>query len=163
MNKDNDLQASSSKSMSPALSDWFLDSHQSSLHLAENTCKMVCYLWFSSHPPSSHRHCSVPQSNPQTASLQFSVFPRFVQFMQKLLKTTEVSRQVIILSLHYVYRLKQQNRSTNGLPGSEFGVSIAALIMANKFVDEYVLISTLVACIRLDVLSKQCIHEQDLV
>lgn len=56
--------------------------------------------------------------------------------MQKVLETTQVSQSVIVLSLHYIYRLKERNRLTNGESGSEFRVAIAALMMANKFVDE---------------------------
>ena len=46
MSEDDDLQDSSSSSPDPILLDWFLNSHQSSLYLAEKTCEMVCYLWF---------------------------------------------------------------------------------------------------------------------
>ena len=138
MSEDDDLQDSSSSSPDPILSDWFLNSHQSSLYLAEKTCEMVCYLWFSSNSPSPRRHHFVPHSSPQTASLQFSVSPHFIQFMQKVLETTQVSQSVIVLSLHYIFRLKERNRLTSSLPGSEFRVAIAALMMANKFVDEYV-------------------------
>ena len=142
MSEDDDLQDSSSSSPDPILSDWFLNSHQSSLYLAEKTCEMVCYLWFSSNSPSSRRHHFVPHSSPHTASLQFSVSSHFIQFMQKVLETTQVSQSVIVLSLHYIYRLKERNRLTNSLPGSEFRVAIAALMMANKFVDEYVCLFT---------------------
>jgi hypothetical protein len=138
MSEDDDQQESSSSSPNPILSDWFVNSHQSSLYLAEKTCEMVCYLWFSSNSPSPRRHLFVPHSSPQTASLQFSVSPHFIQFMQKVLETTQVSQSVIVLSLHYIFRLKERNRLTSSLPGSEFRVSIAALMMANKFVDEYV-------------------------
>jgi hypothetical protein len=60
-------------------------------------------------------------------------------FMQKLLETTQVSQSVIVLSLHYIYRLKERNRYTTGQPGSEFRIAVAGLMMANKFLDEYVL------------------------
>jgi len=136
MSEDDDLRDSSSGSPDPILLDWFLNSHQSSLHPAEKTCEMVCYLWFSSNSPSPRRHHFVPHSSPHTASLQFSVSPHFTQFMQKVLETTQVSQSVIVLSLHYIYRLKGRNRLTNSLPWSEFRVVIAALMMANKFVDE---------------------------
>ena len=141
MSEDDDLQDSSSSSPDPILSDWFLNSHQSALYLAEKTCEMVCYLWFSSNSPSSRRHHFVPHLSPQTASLQFTVSPHFIQFMQKVLETTQVSQSVIVLSLHYIFRLKERNRLTNSLPGSEFRVAIAALMMANKFVDECVILS----------------------
>ena len=56
--------------------------------------------------------------------------------MQKVLETTQLSQSVIVLSLHYIYRMKMHNRFMSGRPGSEYRVAIAALMMANKFVDE---------------------------
>ena len=53
--------------------------------------------------------------------------------MQKLLETTEVSQSVIVLSLQYIYRLKERDESGVGKPGSEFRVTIMVLMMANKF------------------------------
>ena len=70
------------------------------------------------------------------AAMQFNASPAFVDFMQKLLETTQVSQSVIVLSLHYVYRLKEKNHDTVGRPGSEFRVAVVSLILANKFVDE---------------------------
>ena len=49
-----------------------------------------------------------------------------------------MSQSVIVLSLHYVYRLKQRNEFTVGRRGSEFRVAVVALMMANKFIDECV-------------------------
>ena len=131
--------------------DWFgSDSHRSARFIAEKTCEMICYLWFStisntSASPSkrtraaSAQHPSFsPHSNPSTAKLQFSVAPAFIRFMQKVLETTQVSQSVIVLSLHYIYRLKGRNPYTSGQAGSEYRVAIAALMLANKFVDECV-------------------------
>ncbi|KAH8107281.1 hypothetical protein DFH11DRAFT_1830179 [Phellopilus nigrolimitatus] len=67
--------------------------------------------------------------------LQFCVSREFVAFMQKLLENTQVSQSVIVLSLHYIFRLKQRNNFTLGKPGSEFRVAVCALMLANKFVD----------------------------
>ena len=141
--------------------DWVSStSKRSSLFIAEKTCEMICYLWFSSSlGPSSSRHRSArarraaaaaasssspssPRyhslSNSRTAALQFSASREFVQFMQKLLETTQVSQSVIVLSIYYIYRLKERNEFSVGQPGSEFRVAVVALMMANKFVDEYV-------------------------
>ena len=74
-------------------------------------------------------------SDASTAVLQFTPSPQFVHFMHKLLQTTQVSQSVIVLSLHYVYRLKEVNQFTSGQPGSELRVAVVALMMANKFVD----------------------------
>lgn len=123
--------------------DWLTRStHRSSRFLAEKMCEMVCYLWFSTlsrdASPSSSRHTSIPKPSSATASLQLAVSPDFVRFMQKVLETTQVSQSVIVLALHYIYRLKIRNRYTNGQSGSEYRVAIAGLMMANKFLDEYV-------------------------
>ena len=126
------------------VASWFSDSRpHSSQYTAENTCEMICYLWFSQSSNLSPVNTSPSQPlipfNPKTARLQFSVSSVFIHFMQKLLQTTQLSQSVIVLSLHYVYRLKERNCGTVAHPGSEFRVAVAALMMANKFVDEYVL------------------------
>ncbi|KAH8103188.1 cyclin-domain-containing protein [Phellopilus nigrolimitatus] len=56
--------------------------------------------------------------------------------MQKLLENTQVSQSVIVLSLHYIFRLKERNDFTLGKPGSEFRVAVCAVMLANKFVDD---------------------------
>ncbi|TFY60986.1 hypothetical protein EVJ58_g4801 [Rhodofomes roseus] len=132
----------------PFALDWFtISSDRPSQFIAEKTCEMICYLWFSSYSqsaspskrnrtaPQEHSHY-IPPTNSATASLQFSVSPAFVRFMQKVLETTQVSQSVIVLALHYIYRMKARNRFTTGHPGSEYRVAIAALMMANKFVDD---------------------------
>lgn len=122
--------------------DWLTRStHRSSRFLAEKTCEMICYVWFSALSrdaslSSSTRPTSMPKPSSATASLQLAVSHDFVRFMQKVLETTQVSQSVIVLALHYIYRLKIRNRFTNGQPGSEYRVAIAALMMANKFLDE---------------------------
>lgn len=146
-----------------SVADWVTSTHKRSARfIAEKTCEMVCYLWFSSnlgptaaskrrarhnsrrtHPhtnsPPFGPYSHTPLSNSSTAALQFNASLPFVQFMQKLLETTQVSQSVIVLSLHYIYRLKERNDLTVGMPGSEFRVAVVALMMANKFVDECVL------------------------
>jgi len=58
--------------------------------------------------------------------------------MQKVLETTQVGQSVIVLSMHYIYRLKERNCLTTAQSGSEFRIAVAALMMANKFLDESV-------------------------
>lgn len=122
--------------------DWFDDSLKRSSHyIAEKTCEMICYLWFSvSLSSSTSTQPLTPPYSPEipaaTSSLQLAATPTFVSFMQKLLETTQVSQSVIVLSLHYIWRLKERNRFTAGLPGSEFRIAVAALMMANKFLDD---------------------------
>lgn len=150
---------------SSSAADWVTNPSQLSAHfIAEKTCEMVCYLWFSSslgpraaaasrarreHERAQRRRAkdaspysnsplfaSRPLSNASTAALQFSASSEFIAFMAKLLATTQVSQSVIVLSLHYIFRLKETNEFTLGKPGSEFRVAVCALMLANKFVDE---------------------------
>lgn len=96
---------------------------------------MICYLWFSKSLGSSAS--SSPVDAPAVLnSLQLSPSSTFINFLTKVLETTQVSESVIVLSLHYIYRLKERNRLAQGQPGSEFRVCVAALMLANKFVDE---------------------------
>lgn len=118
--------------------DWFGNGQKDSSHLlAEKTCEMICYMWFSPAPATSSPSSSPSASTSASASsLQLAASPGFVQFMQKVLETTQVSEAVIVLALHYIYALKERNRTAHGQPGSEFRVSIAGLMLANKFVDD---------------------------
>ncbi|KAL0063802.1 hypothetical protein AAF712_009247 [Marasmius tenuissimus] len=132
--------------------DWLDFSRTRSAHdIAEKTCEIICYLWFSPAPATASPPSDSPSKTPSSTSyspnhvfnqpssasaLQFSLNPAFVQFMQKLLETTQVSQSVIVLSLHYIYRLKERNRFTTAASGSEFRIAVAGLMMANKFLDD---------------------------
>ncbi|TFK68512.1 hypothetical protein BDN72DRAFT_769214 [Pluteus cervinus] len=137
------FQTKPSKSGEPYLVDWLDFSRSRSAHfIAEKTCEMICYLWFASPPPAEQSYPSPTNSPPflpratHTSTLQLVASPTFVSFMQKLLETTQVSQSVIVLSLHYIYRLKDRNRGTPAQPGSEFRIAVAGLMMANKFLDD---------------------------
>ncbi|TFK28438.1 hypothetical protein FA15DRAFT_701100 [Coprinopsis marcescibilis] len=88
-------------------------------------------------PPRATAHISPssPSRSPPS-SLQLVASPSFVSFMQKLLETTQVSQSVIVLSLHYIHRLKEQNHLTPAQKGSEFRIAVSGLMMANKFLDD---------------------------
>ncbi|KAG9223490.1 hypothetical protein PLEOSDRAFT_1111204 [Pleurotus ostreatus PC15] len=141
----------SSKAFTPPDAPYFVDwldvARTRPAHfIAEKTCEMICYLWFStqSSPSSSSSYPSpnssnsplIARPNPVTSTLQLNATRTFVSFMQKLLETTQVSQSVIVLSLHYIYRLKECNQFTAGQAGSEFRIAVAALMMANKFLDD---------------------------
>ncbi|KAJ3735949.1 cyclin-domain-containing protein [Lentinula guzmanii] len=121
--------------------DWLDFTHKRSAHfIAEKTCEMICYLWFTTPPSDSNTTSSFSSplfNRPNSATtLQLVASPTFVSFMQKLLETTQVSQSVIVLSLHYIYRLKERNRFTPAQAGSEFRIAVAGLMMANKFLDD---------------------------
>ena len=93
--------------------------------VARNTSAMICYLWFGRSSIS-----------PTQARLQFVPTRAFVDFIQNLLTTTQVSQSVIVLSLHYIYKLKTENPDIDAMAGSEMRLAVAALMLANKFLDE---------------------------
>jgi hypothetical protein len=86
---------------------------------AEKTCEMICYMWFSppkqpsdtmdvtAYPSPTHSPVQSQELFKEPASswtVRLNPTPTFIQFMQKLLETTQVSQSVIVLSLHYIYR-----------------------------------------------------------
>ncbi|KAF8492934.1 hypothetical protein JB92DRAFT_2835263 [Gautieria morchelliformis] len=109
-----------------------------------STHQYMAYLWLSNplgaHNSSAHRVRSARRSrlshspseppsglsDASTAGLQLTPSAQFdhFEFMQKLLQTTQVSQSAIVLSLHYVHRLKKENYFMSGQPGSEFPVAV---------------------------------------
>jgi hypothetical protein len=49
-----------------------------------------------------------------------------------ILSTTQVSQNVILLALLFVYRLKKFNSGVKGKKGSEFRLMTVALMLGNK-------------------------------
>ncbi|KAK3950043.1 hypothetical protein QBC32DRAFT_24541 [Pseudoneurospora amorphoporcata] len=62
--------------------------------------------------------------------------PNFKKWVHNLLSTTQVTQNVILLSLLYIHRLKVLNPKMHGLPGSEYRLLTVALMLANKFLDD---------------------------
>jgi len=129
----------------PYLVDWLDFTRTRSAHfVAEKTCEMICYLWFQI-PLHARASLGVDEDAgsltkakgvSSVTTLQLVATPGFVTFVQKLLETTQVSQSVIVLSLHYIHRLKEKNVYMPAQSGSEFRIAVAGLMMANKFLDE---------------------------
>ncbi|KAL1740195.1 hypothetical protein HDZ31DRAFT_2633, partial [Schizophyllum fasciatum] len=122
--------------------DWFnYDRTMNARLIAEKACEMVCWLWFDAQAPPRPEDAypsptDAPFTRPTSAQvLQLNPSPIFVQFMQKMLETTQVSHSVIVLSLFYIRRLRIKSR-TLAQAGSEFRIAVAGLMMANKFLDD---------------------------
>ncbi|KAJ4286605.1 hypothetical protein N0V88_007967 [Collariella sp. IMI 366227] len=56
--------------------------------------------------------------------------------VSNVLRTTQVTQNVVILALFYIYRLKQANPTAKGQPGSAYRLVVVALMLANKFLDD---------------------------
>lgn len=70
---------------------------------------------------------------------QIQVYPtdRFVSFVIKILRTTQVSYSVVLVSLYYIYRLKRRRLGLVGQHGSEYRLFLTSVLLANKFLDDY--------------------------
>jgi hypothetical protein len=60
----------------------------------------------------------------------------FRKWLTSLLQTTQVTQNVIILALLFIYRLKRINPGVVANPGSEFRLMTVALMLGNKFLDD---------------------------
>jgi hypothetical protein len=56
----------------------------------------------------------------------------FQKWLTTILSTTQVSQNVILLALLFIYRLKNFNPGVRGKKGSEFRLMTIALMMGNK-------------------------------
>ena len=56
----------------------------------------------------------------------------FRKWVTTILSTTQVSQNVILLALMFIYRLKTLNPSVKGKPGSEYRLLTVALMLGNK-------------------------------
>ena len=56
----------------------------------------------------------------------------FRKWATTILATTQVSQNVIILALLFIYRLKMLNPTVKGKAGSEFRLFTVALMLGNK-------------------------------
>ncbi|CCG81117.2 Putative uncharacterized protein [Taphrina deformans PYCC 5710] len=62
--------------------------------------------------------------------------PEFTKWTRDVLSTTQVSTNVVILAMLYIYRLKVGNPSVKGKAGSEYRLLTVALMLGNKFLDD---------------------------
>lgn len=58
--------------------------------------------------------------------------PEFVKWTRDVLSTTQVSSNVVILAMLFIYRLKIANPSVKGKSGSEYRLLTVALMLGNK-------------------------------
>ncbi|KAK3313305.1 hypothetical protein B0H66DRAFT_577386 [Apodospora peruviana] len=60
----------------------------------------------------------------------------FRKWVQSVLSTTQVTQNVILLALMFIYRLRLANPKMKGQPGSEYRLLTVALMLGNKFLDD---------------------------
>lgn len=91
---------------------------------------MTCLFWFektSTLQAIEERLQTVPFLVPEAIP---SV--GFQKWVASILSTTQVSPNVILLALLFIYRLKKFNAGVKGKKGSEFRLMTVALMLGNK-------------------------------
>lgn len=95
--------------------------------------QITCFLWFE----SSYLLHRVEESSVLPlvqAPLALDAIPSagFRKWLANILSTTQVSQNVVLLALLFIYRLKKLNPSVKGKTGSEFRLITVALMLGNK-------------------------------
>ncbi|KAK0736390.1 hypothetical protein B0T21DRAFT_259291, partial [Apiosordaria backusii] len=60
----------------------------------------------------------------------------FKKWVSTVVTTTQITQNVVLLALLYVYRLKMANPTVKGRLGSEYRLLTVALMLGNKFLDD---------------------------
>ncbi|KAK1597078.1 cyclin [Colletotrichum navitas] len=108
-------------------------------NLADFAAQITCLFWFESI--ETLRAAENIRSRPPTATLPrlteyATPFSQFKKWAYSVLSTTQVTQNVILLALLFVYRLKTTNPSVKGRSGSEYRLLTVALMLGNKFLDD---------------------------
>ncbi|TGZ80521.1 hypothetical protein EX30DRAFT_307424 [Ascodesmis nigricans] len=108
-------------------------------NLADFAAQMTCLFWFeSTFVLQRVAECPVTRTLSPLPSLAEDAVPSpaFRKWVTTILATTQVTQNVILLALLFIYRLKKLNPSVQGNPGSEFRLLTVALMLGNKFLDD---------------------------
>ena len=98
-----------------------------------NNSQITCLFWFESsftlHRVEESKIVPMP-----TTPLVSEAIPTmgFRKWVTTILSTTQVTQNVILLALMFIYRLKKLNPTVKGKPGSEFRLLTVALMLGNK-------------------------------
>lgn len=96
---------------------------------------MTCFFWFETMDTinaAEHIKERSPSEPIPPLSAYTEPCPAYKQWVNKTLSTTQVTQNVILLALLFVYRLKKANPKVNGSPGSEYRLLTVALMLGNK-------------------------------
>lgn len=94
---------------------------------------MACLFWFAKASKLKQIEDGSSSYTPTSLlELEFAPSPGFKKWVTTVLTTTQVSKNVILLALLFIYRLKKFNPAVRGKRGSEFRLMTIALMMGNK-------------------------------
>ncbi|KAL5342303.1 cyclin-domain-containing protein [Aspergillus crustosus] len=103
-------------------------------NLPDFAAQMTCLFWFENTPKLR----AIEERSSHGASLSSEAIPSigFQKWVSSILSTTQVSQNVILLALLFIYRLKKFNPAVRGKRGSEYRLMTIALMLGNKFLDD---------------------------
>ncbi|ETS83671.1 hypothetical protein PFICI_05547 [Pestalotiopsis fici W106-1] len=100
---------------------------------------MTCFFWFENmdviHSAEKIKERPLNSPVPALSSLTRPGI-NYKKWVNSILTTTQVTQNVILLALLFVYRLKSRNAKVNGSQGSEYRLLTVALMLGNKFLDD---------------------------
>ncbi|KAK0125334.1 hypothetical protein ONS96_009183 [Cadophora gregata f. sp. sojae] len=105
--------------------------------LAEFAAQITCLFWFESTDTLQKAERELPPTA-TVKKLEKEALPSsgFRKWVVTILSTTQVTENVIILALLFIYRLKTSNPAVKGRSGSEYRLLTVALMLGNKFLDD---------------------------
>jgi hypothetical protein len=105
--------------------------------LAEFAAEIASLFWFETADTLDYAE-SLPLDAFPDRGLSADAIPSpgFRKWVTTILSTTQVGKNVILLGLLFIYRLKQFNPGVSGKRGSEFRLLTIALMLGNKFLDD---------------------------
>lgn len=108
-------------------------------NLAELAAQMTCLFWFESN--DELKQAESIRSRPANAPIVrlpklAKPDEQFRKWTLSVLSTTQVTQNVILLALLFIYRLKMSSPHVKGKGGSECRLLVIALMLGNKFLDD---------------------------
>ncbi|GAB1321074.1 hypothetical protein MFIFM68171_11284 [Madurella fahalii] len=107
--------------------------------LADLLAEVTALLWFQTTrivEKAGKMHTLPPNTPVQPLASNAVASQHFKKWVLTMLTTTQVTQNVAVLALLYIYRLKMANPTVKGRPGSEFRLLTVALMLGNKFLDD---------------------------
>jgi hypothetical protein len=94
---------------------------------------MACFLWFEPWNVLEFVESYGEQAG-QLQPLADNTIPstEFIDFCTQVIKTTAVSKEVALLGLLFIHRLRQKVPDVQGKSGSEWRIFTIALMLGNK-------------------------------
>ena len=105
--------------------------------LAEFAAEITCLFWFETSSTLQFAENQPEEASVDRGLLRDALPPiGFRKWLTTILSTTQVGKNVILLALMFIYRLKKFNPAVSGKRGSEFRLLTIALMLGNKFLDD---------------------------